>query len=115
MIYLQTQIGELDRVTLDSLYDQAVTRTTNQEGAYNFGQVSANPFEADYNQDPFYGSSNVTPLTDAQMAAMAQRQTFIMQQPPVAMDGYDSTNPYGNPFVEQSMPSHPPETSFGLI
>ena len=112
------QIGELDRVTLDSLYDQAVTRTTNQEGAYNFGQVSANPFEADYNQDPFYGSSNVTPLTDAQMAAMAQQQTYIMQQqqqPPMPMVGYDSTNPSGNPFLEQSVPSHPPETHAGLI
>ncbi|XWS27254.1 hypothetical protein CRYUN_Cryun26dG0099000 [Craigia yunnanensis] len=109
-------IGELDRATLDSLYDQAVTRTTNQEGAYNFGQVSANPFEADYNQDPFYG--NVTPLTDAQMATMVQQQTYItqkQQQPPMAMDGYDSTNPYGNPVVEQSMPSYPPETSSGLI
>ena len=83
------QMGELDRVTLDSLYDQAVARTTNQEGAYNFSQVSINAFEADYNQDPFYGSSNVTPPTDAQMAAMAQQQTFIMQQPPVAMDGFN--------------------------
>ncbi|XVF88081.1 hypothetical protein PTKIN_Ptkin19aG0020800 [Pterospermum kingtungense] len=142
-------IGELDRVTLDSLYDQAVARTTNQEGTYNLGQASGNPFEADYNQvttyqegaynlcqvpgnlfeadynqDPFYGSSSVTPQTDALVAAMAQQQTYIMQQqqlaymmrqqqqpPPMAMDAYVSTNPSGNPFLEQLMPSHPTETS----
>ncbi|XP_022755362.1 putative clathrin assembly protein At5g35200 [Durio zibethinus] len=115
-------IGELDRVTLDSLYDQAMaTTTTNQERAYNFGQVSMNPFEDDYNQDIFCGSSNVTPRTDVQMAAMTQQLTYIMQQQqqqqqsPMAMVGYDSTNPFGNPFVEQSVPSHPPDTHAGLI
>ncbi|XWS73147.1 hypothetical protein CRYUN_Cryun02cG0100600 [Craigia yunnanensis] len=110
--------GELDRVTLNNLYDQAIARTTNQERAYNFGQVSTNPFEADYNQDPFCGSSNVTPPTDVQMAAMTQQQTYIMQQqhqPLMAVVGYDSTNPPGNPFLEQSVPSHPPETHAGLI
>ncbi|XVF34331.1 hypothetical protein REPUB_Repub18cG0050500 [Reevesia pubescens] len=85
----------LDRLTLDSLYNQAIARTTDQERAYNFGQVSANPFEADYNQDPFWGSSNVIPPTDLQMAAMAQQRTYIMQQqqlPPMAMVAYNPSN-----------------------
>ncbi|XVE71718.1 hypothetical protein DITRI_Ditri10aG0174200 [Diplodiscus trichospermus] len=73
-------IGELDRVTLDSLYDQAIARTKNQERAHDFGQAPGNPFMADYSQDPFFGSSNVTPQTDLQMAAMTQQQTYIMQQ-----------------------------------
>ncbi|WRX34740.1 AP180 N-terminal homology (ANTH) domain - like 10 [Theobroma cacao] len=109
--------GRLDRLTLDSLYDQAIASTTHQDRACNLGQVSTNPFEVDYDQDPICGSSDVTPPTDVQMESMAQQQTYIMQQqqqPP--MVGYDSTIPSGNPFVEHSMPSQPPENSYsGLI
>ncbi|XVE98652.1 hypothetical protein REPUB_Repub03eG0125400 [Reevesia pubescens] len=52
--------------------------------------------EADYNQDPFCGSINVSSGTDVQIAAMAQHHIDIMrqqQQPALAMLGYDSTSP----------------------
>ncbi|KAF3792165.1 putative clathrin assembly protein [Nymphaea thermarum] len=36
--------GGLDKLTLDSLYDDAMTRRASQNGNYHFGQVSPNPF-----------------------------------------------------------------------
>ncbi|OMO97096.1 ENTH/ANTH/VHS superfamily protein [Corchorus capsularis] len=154
--------GELDRLTLDSLYNQAITTTVNQD-AYNFGQVSTNPFEIDFNQQQFHVNGNVIPPTDlqmvavaqqqtyaihqlqqqqllnpmlgnnlfgvdysqvppygsgyvispadVQMAAMAQQQPYIMnpqQQPQPHMVGCDSTIPSANPFLEQNVPSDPP-------
>lgn len=109
-------IGGFDRATLDSLYDQAAVEGTN----CNFGQVQAcgNPFEGDYNkQEYFYGNNSVEPLTDAQVAAMTQQQNYIMQQQQLAYIAQQQQPPSGNPFLEQSMPmpSHPPETSSGLI
>ncbi|KAL4297019.1 hypothetical protein GQ457_12G024940 [Hibiscus cannabinus] len=77
-----------DRLTPQSLF------ATNQQTAFNFGQVSANPFEIDYNsQDPFYGSSYTTPQTNLQMSAVPQHPTYSMQQrPPLAMVDYRSFN-----------------------
>ncbi|OMP03952.1 hypothetical protein COLO4_10068 [Corchorus olitorius] len=71
--------GELDRLTLDSLYNQAITTTANQD-AYNFGQVSTNPFEIDFNQQQFHVNGNVIPPTDLQMVAVAQQQTHAIHQ-----------------------------------
>ncbi|KAK8356910.1 hypothetical protein V6Z12_A05G385600 [Gossypium hirsutum] len=80
--------------------------TTNQQMAYNFGQVSANPFD-DYNSEgPFYGSSSIPPEANVQTAAMPQQLPYIMpqqppmtmQQPTLAMVGYNSTKPSRNPF-----------------
>lgn len=54
---------------------------------------------ANYNQVPtFYGGSNVTPSTDMKMAVIALQQTDLKQQPTLAMVGYNSTKPSGNPF-----------------
>ncbi|GAV82328.1 ANTH domain-containing protein, partial [Cephalotus follicularis] len=101
-------VGGLDKSTLDSLYDDAMSRRANQSENY-MGQASSNPFEDDYchNQDPFYVSSDVAPPTDVQMAAMAQHHAFIMQQQqqqqqlsPVV--DHHSYNPFGNPFAGQS-------------
>ncbi|KAL1173043.1 hypothetical protein V6Z11_A05G387800 [Gossypium hirsutum] len=68
--------------------------TTNQQMAYNFGQVSANPFD-DYNSEgPFYGSSSIPPEANVQTAAMPQQLPYIMpQQPPMTMVAYHSISP----------------------
>ncbi|XP_039057930.1 putative clathrin assembly protein At5g35200 [Hibiscus syriacus] len=68
---------------------------TNQQMAFNFSPVSANPFGINYNsQDPFFGSSYITPQTNVQMSAMPQHPIYFMQQrPPMAMADYHSLNP----------------------
>ncbi|GMJ07205.1 hypothetical protein like AT5G35200 [Hibiscus trionum] len=83
------QTGRLDGLTPQSLL------ATNQQMAFNFGQVSANPFDINYNrQGPFYGSSYVTPQTNVQMSAMPQHPIYTMQlRPPMAMVDYHSFNP----------------------
>ncbi|KAA3464074.1 ENTH/ANTH/VHS superfamily protein [Gossypium australe] len=80
--------GSSNRLTPHSL------STTNQQMAYNFDQVSANPFD-DYNsQGPFYGSSSVLPEANVQTAAMPQQLPYIMpQQPPMTMVAYHSISP----------------------
>ncbi|XP_057969033.1 putative clathrin assembly protein At5g35200 [Malania oleifera] len=107
--------GGLDKLTLDSLYDDAIARGSNQNGGYHMGQAS-NPYDV-ATQDPFYASNNIAPPTNVQMATMSQQQAFMMQQqqqqPAI---GQDSTNPFGNPFVGAGGPSHPPHNSYtGLI
>ncbi|KAK9275849.1 hypothetical protein L1049_023122 [Liquidambar formosana] len=115
--------GGLDKLTLDSLYDDAMVRI-NQNGSYHMGQVGPNPFEAVHcSQDPFYASSNIAPPTNVQMAAIAQQEeAFIMQQQQQQQQqqqsvvGQDPINPFGNPFVGQAVPSHPTHNTYsGLI
>uniref|UniRef100_A0A5B7BHS0 ENTH domain-containing protein n=1 Tax=Davidia involucrata TaxID=16924 RepID=A0A5B7BHS0_DAVIN len=91
--------GGLDRLTLDSLYEDALARRPNQDENYHMGQMAPNPFEAvHYTQDPFHASSNIAPPTNVQQ-----------QQP---MIGHDPTNP----FIEQGAPSYPSESPCsGLI
>ncbi|KAF8392968.1 hypothetical protein HHK36_021209 [Tetracentron sinense] len=103
--------GGLDKLTLDSLYDDAMTQRTNQNGSYHNGQVAPNPFA----QDPFYASNGVAPPTNVQMAAIAQQQqAFIMQQQ--QMNSQDPNNPFGNPYMGQGAPSYPPHNPYtGLI
>ncbi|RWR91313.1 AP180 N-terminal ANTH domain-containing protein [Cinnamomum micranthum f. kanehirae] len=111
--------GGLDRLTLDSLYDNAMVKPTNQNGSYHMGQVSPNPFEsAQYPQDPFYLSNNMAPPTNVQMAAMAQQQAFMMQQQQqlqLQLQLMGSTNPFANPYegegIPSTHPSHNPNTS----
>lgn len=113
------QAGGLDRLTLDSLYDNAMVKPTNQNGSYHMGQVSPNPFEsAQYPQDPFYLSNNMAPPTNVQMAAMAQQQAFMMQQQQqlqLQLQLMGSTNPFANPYegegIPSTHPSHNPNTS----
>ncbi|KAK3036985.1 hypothetical protein RJ639_030950 [Escallonia herrerae] len=103
--------GGLDRLTLDSLYDNALTRT-NQNGTYQMGEVASTPFEAvHYTHDPFNASSNVAPPIGVQMAAMeSQQEAFLIQQQQQPVVGHDPTNPFGNPFLEHGV-SPPPAQS----
>ena len=117
------QAGGLDKLTLDSLYDDALARAKQNEN-YQMGMM-ASPLEVvPYNQDPFYASSNVAPPTNVQMEAMAQQHTLIMQQqqqmvgnvPTNPFGNPEPTNPFGNPFVEQNALSYPPQSPYpGLI
>ncbi|XP_038998881.1 putative clathrin assembly protein At5g35200 [Hibiscus syriacus] len=79
---------------LNGLTPQGVL-ATNQQMAFNFGPVSANPFDINYNsRGPFYGSSYITHQTDVQMPARPQHPIYFMQQQPhMAMTGYHSFNP----------------------
>lgn len=79
--------GGLDKLTLDSLYDDAIVRS-NQN-------VSSNPWEQPQMTnfmmpqtayDPFYASNNIAAPHSVQMAAMNQQQSaFMLQQQPAFM------------------------------
>ncbi|XP_064959088.1 putative clathrin assembly protein At5g35200 isoform X2 [Musa acuminata AAA Group] len=106
--------GGLDRLTLDSLYDDAFARTMNPGGGgggYHTGQVAPNPFDTShYFQDLFYASNGIAPSASVEMATMAQQQ----QQQALGQDG---TNPFGNPFGPTGVlyaqdPSHNPYTGY---
>ncbi|CAL9050224.1 unnamed protein product [Musa banksii] len=92
--------GGLDRLTLDSLYDDAFARTMNPGGGgggYHTGQVAPNPFDTShYFQDLFYASNGIAPSASVEMATMAQQQALMQQQQQAL--GQDGTNPFGNPF-----------------
>lgn len=117
------QAGGLDKLTLDSLYDDAIARNANRNSSSTVGQqVGSNPFEADsLNQDPFSASSGVTPPANAQMSDMIQQQNFMIQQQQQEQEqepqmiGPNATSS-SNPFLDQSLPSHPRQDPFsGLI
>ncbi|XP_021292853.1 putative clathrin assembly protein At2g01600 [Herrania umbratica] len=61
--------GGLDSLTLNSLYDEAAYRASQQPV---YGAPAPNPFEV---QDPFAMSNNIAPPRAVQMAAMAQPQS----------------------------------------
>ncbi|XP_039141420.1 putative clathrin assembly protein At5g35200 isoform X2 [Dioscorea cayenensis subsp. rotundata] len=109
---------EIDQLTLDSLYDDAIARSANQNGSYHMGQVAPNPFETlPYPQDPFYASNSVAPSANVQMSAMAKQQSLIMQQQQQQPMGLEGSNPFGNPFAGQeaglqSYLNHSPQTGF---
>lgn len=106
------QAGGLDKLTLDSLYDDAIARRTNPGGNYQMDQMAPNPFEAlQCPQDPFHASNTITPPASVQMAAMAQQQAYMMQQQqqPLREDG---TNPFGNPYGAPGVPSYPPNNPY---
>lgn len=93
------QAGGLDKLTLDSLYEAAMTTRANQNGT-NMGQMSSNPFKAAacLNQDPFSASSSTSAPTNVQMADMIQQQNLLAQQQQ-RVNGQHSVSP-GNPFVD---------------
>ncbi|XP_050212953.1 putative clathrin assembly protein At5g35200 isoform X2 [Mercurialis annua] len=101
--------GGLDKLTLDSLYDNAAMVTgTNQNGAYQMGQIAPNPFETgEYNVNTFQALSNITPTTtNFQKVPMSQEQgLLIIQHQQTNMVGFDLNNPFGNPFVDQNIPN----------
>ncbi|KAL1822713.1 hypothetical protein ACET3Z_009491 [Daucus carota] len=109
--------GGLDKLTLDSLYDDAIVRS-NQN-------VSSNPWEqpqmANFMMpqtayDPFYASNNIAAPHSVQMAAMNQQQSAFMlqqqqQQQQMMMmmnpQQQQAQNPFASPYGGNAY-SHPP-------
>ncbi|MBA0661564.1 hypothetical protein Goklo_005842 [Gossypium klotzschianum] len=97
--------GGLDKLTLDSLYDDAIRRS-NQNVSYNpwepapmSGAMMQQPMH-----DPFYASNMVAAPHSVQIAAMAnQQQAFMFQQQQqqqqmmmAAAPQQQPSNPFGN-------------------
>lgn len=98
------QAGGLDKLLLDSLYDDALTRRQNTYGqapnSYNSLPAGAsNPFDTGLApQDPFMASRGVAPPANVQMAHMNMMQQHMMTQQPPNMMGVQAANPFGTPF-----------------
>eukprot|EP00850_Spirogloea_muscicola_P004161 SM000017S02901 [mRNA] locus=s17:991946:997058:+ [translate_table: standard] len=105
--------GGLDKLTLDSLYEDAVARPTVQSYAYgaagqnlNTGaQQAAQPFQpqAAYQAplDPFAASSNYAPPPTVQMAHMARHQQQMMA-------------PQQGPYMQPQM-MQPMQPAYGMM
>ncbi|XP_022755180.1 putative clathrin assembly protein At5g35200 [Durio zibethinus] len=107
--------GGLDKLTLDSLYDDAIRRS-NQNMSYNpwepapmSGAMMQQPAH-----DPFYASNMVVAPPSVQMAAMANHQQVFMlqqqqqqQQQMMMMMGTQQqpSNPFGNPYGAHVQPN----------
>ncbi|XP_068647289.1 putative clathrin assembly protein At5g35200 [Aristolochia californica] len=93
--------GGLDKLTLDSLYDDAFRRT-NQNVTYNPWETTsdANPVLQPVAYDPFHASSAVTAPHAVQMAALAQQQQAYMMQQQMMVGPMQQkpANPFGNPY-----------------
>ncbi|KAJ6831265.1 putative clathrin assembly protein [Iris pallida] len=129
--------GGLDKLTLDSLYDDAI-RQASQPTSYNPWEMRA-PMSGPTMQpmmahDPFYASTAVAAPHSVQMATMAQQQQpFMLQQQQMMMGGtaylqpQATVNPFGNPYtaavgvnpyspaVGMGMPLQASNTYTGLI
>ncbi|KAG8639323.1 putative clathrin assembly protein At5g35200 [Manihot esculenta] len=99
--------GGLDKLTLDSLYDDAIRRN-NQPVSYNPWEPAPmvnNPMMQTTAHDPFFASNAVAAPHSVQMAAMTnQQQAFMLhqqqQQQQMMMMGpqQQSSNPFANPY-----------------
>ncbi|KAM3221133.1 putative clathrin assembly protein [Capsicum annuum] len=111
--------GGLDKLTLDSLYDDAM-RQTNQNVSYNPWEpapAAAAPMMQNVGYDPFYVSNMVAAPTNVQMATMAnQQQAFMLQQQQhqhqqqmmmMTPQPQQTTNPFANPFGATANPYGP--------
>ncbi|KAK4767518.1 hypothetical protein SAY86_015268 [Trapa natans] len=101
------QAGGLDKLTLDSLYHDAIRRNRQSQTSYNPWEASATtPMGGGMMQqrghDPFFASGGVAAPLQVQMVAMTnQQQAFMMQQQQMMMMGsqlQQPVNPFGNPY-----------------
>ncbi|XP_057550048.1 putative clathrin assembly protein At5g35200 isoform X2 [Amaranthus tricolor] len=106
--------GGLDKLTLDSLYDDAM-RKTQQPTSYNPWEPAplTNPMMQQPIYDPFFASNAMVAPHSVQMAAMAnQQQAFLLQQQQqmmmaaqqqhlfaVQQQQLPQMNPFGNPYA----------------
>lgn len=116
----------MDKLALDSLYDDAIRRS-NQHVSYNpWEQPSlANPTVAQAAYDPFYASNTLAAASTVQMAAMAsQKQAYMLHQQQMMMmmnPQQQSFNPFANPYgaaphpYGPGMPVHASNAYTGLI
>ncbi|KAJ0961299.1 hypothetical protein J5N97_000705 [Dioscorea zingiberensis] len=92
--------GGLDKLTLDSLYDDA-HRRANQNVSYNPWETGpmAGPMMQPMAHDPFYASNAIAAPHSVQMAAMAQQQQAFMLQQQMMMMGQQPHQAHPNPFA----------------
>ncbi|XP_075503245.1 putative clathrin assembly protein At5g35200 isoform X1 [Primulina tabacum] len=98
-----TKVNVLDRSTLDSLYEMALAKTSQNE-SYHVGMVSSNPFESScYNQETtLYTTSQAPHPSFMQMPQIPQhRVTFIQQQQQQHHDYMHEISQQQTPFQEQ--------------
>uniref|UniRef100_A0A2P2LP63 Uncharacterized protein MANES_06G046400 n=1 Tax=Rhizophora mucronata TaxID=61149 RepID=A0A2P2LP63_RHIMU len=102
--------GGLDKLTLDSLYDDAIRRNS-QPVSYNPWEPlpMTGPMMQTAAHDPFFASSAVAAPHSVQMAALAnQQQAFMLQQQRQQMmtrgTQQQSLNPFGSPFGASDHP-----------
>ncbi|CAN4113056.1 unnamed protein product [Withania somnifera] len=110
--------GGLDKLTLDSLYDDAM-RQTSQNVSYNPWEPApaAAPMMLNVGYDPFYVSNMVAAPTNVQIAAMAnQQQAFMLQQQQqqqqqhmmiITPQPQPAANPFANPYGATANPYGP--------
>ncbi|CAA6670479.1 unnamed protein product [Spirodela intermedia] len=106
--------GGLDKLTLDSLYDDAIRRA-NQPTSYNPWEpmpAAGGPLmHQAMAHDPFYASNSIAAPPTVQMAAMAQQQQAFMMQQQMMMMGQQPhqsfANPFGNPYAAVPMAAPP--------
>ncbi|KAK2357927.1 putative clathrin assembly protein [Trifolium repens] len=118
--------GGLDMLTLDSLYDDALRRNS-QNVSYNpWEQAPAGGMMQPTMHDPFYASNTMAAPHSVQMAAMSnQQQAFMYQQQQqmmmMAPQQQQSANPFGNGYgaavhpYGSGMPVQPYNPYTGLI
>ncbi|URE09679.1 ENTH [Musa troglodytarum] len=105
--------GGFDKLTLDSLYDDA-ERRANQNVSYNPWEMGrmAGPMMQPVVHDPFYASNAVAAPHFVQMAAMAQQQQAFLLQQQMMVSGQQPQqtplNPFGNPYADASYASGVP-------
>ncbi|MCO5578216.1 hypothetical protein L7F22_032054 [Adiantum nelumboides] len=121
--------GGFDKLTLDSLYDDALNRQAYAAAANNsMGYMSPNPFAGNAivpaQQDPFLASAKVAPPPNVQLATLAQQQQAMMMQQQAMMmqqqmmGGGQHVNPYsyGMPYampISNSYQAQPQSNPFG--
>ncbi|KAL0337487.1 UNVERIFIED_CONTAM: putative clathrin assembly protein [Sesamum calycinum] len=105
--------GGLDKLTLDSLYDDAIRRN-NQNVSYNPWEQApmGNSMMPQIAHDPFYASNAVAAPPSVQMAAMSnQHHVYPFQpqpQPQMMMMGpQQPINPFGTPYGTTGQPYGP--------
>ncbi|XP_023734011.1 putative clathrin assembly protein At5g35200 [Lactuca sativa] len=101
--------GGLDKLTLDSLYDDAMRRSNQNQiqtpASYNPWGPQGSMMAPQTGPDPFYGSTMMAAPHNVQMAAMAQQQQMMMPQ--------HGSNPFGN--LYPCNPVRPYDQYNGLI
>ncbi|KDO73477.1 hypothetical protein CISIN_1g009078mg [Citrus sinensis] len=102
--------GGLDKLTLDSLYDDALRRNSQNASYSTWGpQPIAGPTMQPNGHDPFYASGMVSAPHSVQMAAMANQQHAFMlqqqqQQQMMMMAPQQTANPFANPYAANVHP-----------
>lgn len=102
--------GGLDKLTLDSLYDDALRRNSQNVSYSTWGpQPMAGPTMQPNGHDPFYASGMVSAPHSVQMAAMANQQHAFMlqqqqQQQMMMMAPQQTSNPFANPYAANVHP-----------